>query len=81
MSRTTIDIDTPILDEIRRIHRDGNKSMGRIISDLLAEALANKRERKESATHFTWQARPLGARIDLEDKDALYRALEKGRPV
>jgi len=78
MSRTTIDIDAPILEEIRRIHRDESKSMGRVVSDLLAEALANKREKEESPSPFSWQSRPLGARIDLEDKDALYRALEEG---
>lgn len=81
MSRTTIDIDAPILDEIRRIHRDENRSMGRVVSDLLAEALAIKRERKEKPTRFIWQTRPLGARIDLEDKDTLYGALEKSRHI
>jgi predicted nucleic acid-binding protein len=35
MSRTTLDIDNPILEEIKRLRDKEKKSMGRIVSDLL----------------------------------------------
>lgn len=49
--------------------------MGRIVSDLLAEALANRRKVK-SPSRLKWNARAMGARVDLEDKDALYTFLD-----
>jgi len=75
--RTTLDIAGPILDEVKAIHQREDRSMGAIVSELLAEALAR---RKASRTHtpFRWTAHPMKARIDLEDKDALYAALDAG---
>jgi hypothetical protein len=40
---------------------------------LLAAALA---EHSAPVPAFSWIARPMAARIDLEDKDAVYAALD-----
>ncbi len=40
MARTTVDIDAPILKEIKRLQREQGLPMGKIISRLLADALA-----------------------------------------
>ena len=44
MSRTTLDIDRTILEEIRRLQRKERRSMGRITTELLAEALTSPEE-------------------------------------
>ncbi len=74
--RTTIDIDDPILKEIKKLQRREGKSLGRLVSDLLAQSLADTRKpsRRESAFH--WIAKPMGARVDLGDKQALLDAMD-----
>jgi hypothetical protein len=76
MSRTTLDIDKPILEEIKRLHDKEKKSMGRIVSDLLAEAL-NNRHKPKTSSRFQWNARAMGAKFNLEDKEALYQMLDR----
>jgi hypothetical protein len=76
MSRTTLDIDNPILEEIKRLHDKEKKSMGRIVSDLLAEALARRRKVNKPA-RFEWNTRAMGAKVNLEDKEALYQLLDR----
>jgi hypothetical protein len=74
--RTTIDIDGPLLDEIRRIRDQEGKSMGQVVSDLLAQALASRRDQSTEPTQLRWTARSLGAQVDFNDKEALYRRIE-----
>ncbi|AWP23583.1 MAG: antitoxin [Gammaproteobacteria bacterium] len=71
--RTTVDIDDPILKKLKRPQRREGKSLGRLVSDLLALALATTRERgsQPAAPVFTWIARPMRGRVDLADKHAL----------
>ena len=76
--RTTIDIDTPVLKELKRLQKAEGKSLGKLASELLARALA-ERHRPKVPTEFRWIARPMGARVDLADKEALYRALDEAR--
>lgn len=73
--RTTVDIDDPILREIRSIHEREGRSMGAVVSELLADALARRRVPTRPAA-FRWTSRPMRARVDLTDKDALYDALD-----
>ena len=72
--RTTLNIDEPILRKLKQLKKKEGKSMGRLVSDLLAQAL---RENAGPATGPppVWISRPMGARVDLSDKEALYRAL------
>ena len=48
--------------------------MGRLVSDLLAHAL---KEDGAPATiaHPEWIAKPMGARVNLSDKESVYRRL------
>ena len=74
--RTTIDIDDPILKEVKRLQRREGKSLGRLVSELLAQALAGLREAPAGAPQFRWIAKPMGARVDLGDKHALLDAMD-----
>jgi hypothetical protein len=75
--RTTIDIDDPILKDLKRLQRREGKSLGRLVSDLLAVALASQqRGSKPAAPAFEWIARPMRARVDLADKHALLDAMD-----
>jgi hypothetical protein len=75
--RTTIDIDDPIVKELKRLQRRGRMSLGRLGSDLLAQSLANSRSGKPGAAQFDWIARPMGARVDLADKHAVLDAMDE----
>lgn len=76
MPRTTIDIDPTVLRELKKRGRREGKTLGRIVSELLTTALSSSQP--EPATQFRWIARPMGARMDLEDKEAVRRALDEG---
>ena len=78
--RTTIDIDTPILKEIKRLQQREGKSMGRLVSDLLAQALATTKGRMaDKAPAFQWVSKPMHARVDLGDKHAVLDAMDEPR--
>lgn len=77
--RTTIDIDDPILKELKRLQRRERKSLGRLVSDLLARSLAEARTRRPGAAQFEWIARSMGARVDLADKHAVLDAMDDAR--
>ena len=78
--RTTIDIDDPILKEIRRLQRREGKSMGRLVSDMLARSLAESRSAEEQPMPaFHWIARSMRARVDLADKHAVLDAMDDRR--
>ena len=74
--RTTIDIDDPILKELKRLARRERKSLGRLVSDLLAQALASSRNRPSGAPQFAWIAKSMGARVDLADKHVVLDAMD-----
>jgi len=74
MPRTTIDIDAAVLRELERRKRREGKTLGRLVSELLASALRREPQRSEP---FAWETRPMSATVDLEDKESLRRALEE----
>ena len=76
MPRTTVDLDAAVLRDLKRRQKRERKPLGRLISELVAAALARERLTKEEAAPFTWRARPMGARVDLEDKEAVRAALD-----
>ena len=43
--RTTLDIDDPVLKDLKRLQQRQGKSLGRLASDLLALALTETRKR------------------------------------
>lgn len=78
--RTTIDIDDPILKDLKRLQRREGKSLGRLVSDLLAESLANQRaDDSSSRPDFNWIARPMSARVELADKHAVLDAMDEAQ--
>ena len=76
MPRTTVDIDSPILKEIKAIQKGERRSLGRIVSELLAEALAVRRKGRKQPK-LKWVSRPMHARVDLDDKEALQSILDR----
>lgn len=75
--RTTLDIDKPILDELKRRGRAERKSLGRVVSEIVAATLHADHRRAAAAPPFTWIVKPMGARVDLADHDALLDAMDK----
>ena len=73
--RTTVDIDAPILRELKVLQAREGKSMGRLVSNLLARALKHDAPCDPAPTR-DWFAKPMRARVDLLDKEALHRALD-----
>lgn len=73
--RTTLDIDDPILREVKALHEKEGRSVGAIVSELLAEALARRRSSR-TRPPFRWTSRPMKALVDLADKEAVYAALD-----
>jgi len=76
--RTTLDIDDPILREVKAIHEREGRSMGAIVSELLAEALVRRRPARARAS-LRWISRPMKPLIDLTDKEAVHAALDSDR--
>ena len=74
--RTTLDIDDPILKDLKALGVREGKSLGRLASDLLAQALAAKRHEAGTTREFRWISRAMGARIDLADRDAVLDAMD-----
>ena len=74
--RTTLDIETTVLKEVRELQRREGGTLGELVSRLLVEALA-RRPRRPAAAAFEWASRPMGARVDLADKDVVYAILDR----
>jgi hypothetical protein len=71
--RTTVDIDITVLQALKERAREEQKSLGALISEIAAEALA--RTTADEPPPFRWHSKDMGALVDLEDKDAVERAL------
>lgn len=74
MPRTTIDIDPAVLRRLKERKRREGKTLGQLVSELLAGALRG--ETGSASRELGWTSRPMGARVDLEDKEAVRRALD-----
>jgi hypothetical protein len=74
VTRTTLDIDRTVLSELRRRGREQGRTLGELASELLEQGLAAEDDRRSSAP-FRWKAQRMGARVDLEDDDALRQVL------
>ncbi len=69
-----MDIDASVLRELKRRQKESGKSLGALMSELLAGALQSP----EPATpvELAWTSRSMGALIDLEDKETVRRTTE-----
>jgi hypothetical protein len=83
MPRTTLDLDASVLEQLRRRAASERKSMGQVASEQLAAGLEQGAPDKPGP--LRWPSRHMGKpRIDLEDKDALWKVLDEphaGRPT
>lgn len=78
MMRTTLDLEKPVLDALKKLQKRDKQSLGKIASRLLAEALAGRGAAAPVEVRLDWNKAPMKAKVDLADKEALYRAMEKG---
>jgi hypothetical protein len=76
MPRTTLNLDAPILRDLKRLQKHERKPLGRLVSDLLAQALRRARTEQEAQPAFRWHSQPLGSRVDLGDKEAIRALLD-----
>ncbi len=76
--RTTLDIDDPILKEVKAIHEKEGRSIGAVVSELLAEALARRRPSRDRPS-FRWTSRPMKSLVDFADKETVYAVLDADR--
>ena len=70
--RTTLDIDDSVLRKLKRLQVKEGKSMGRLISELLTQALKEDAA-PDPVSPPSWIAKPMRTRVDLSDKDAVHR--------
>jgi hypothetical protein len=74
--RTTVDIDAPVLSDLKRLQEREGKSLGRLVSELLAEAIGRRRTPAEKQASLPWHTTPGKALVDFADKEALYETLD-----
>lgn len=75
--RTTIDLDDDILRALKRRQREEGKTLGQLVSELLARALAAE---PRQSVDIRWATADLRPRIDLDDKDAVWAVLDRMPP-
>lgn len=78
MPRTTLDLDASILRDLKKLQKTEHKSLGQLVSELVAQALARGSKKTPS---FTWKTYDMGKPlVDLEDKDAVWKILDEPGP-
>ena len=76
MSRTTIDVDPTVLRQLKARQRREGKTLGRLVSELLSTALQADGDELRRPALLAWSSRPMRALVDLEDPEAVRRALD-----
>lgn len=71
-----MDLDESLLREVKRIQKREGKSFGRVVSELVAQALSARRAGSGTRSAFQWTSRAMGARVDLADKEAVHAVLD-----
>lgn len=74
MTRTTLDLDPSVLRDLKDRGRREGKSLGQVASEVLAQGLPRQADPPDEP--LDWTARAMGARVDLSDKDTVYRELD-----
>ena len=76
MPRTTLDLDSSVLEQLRLQARTEQKSMGQLASERLAVAL--REDTSMEGTPLRWPSRRMGKpKVDFQDKDALWRGYSR----
>ena len=77
MPRTTVNLDASVLGQLKRRQHKERRPLSELVNQLLARALAETEPADEGSRPLRWTSRSMGARVDLEDKDALLQALDE----
>jgi plasmid stability protein len=81
MTRTTLDVDATVLNQLRIRAAAEHKTMGQVASEMLAPALTEGEGGGTLPRPLHWSRKEMGApRIDLEDKEALWLFLDREQP-
>lgn len=77
--RTTLDLEKPVLQALKRLQKQEKASLGSVASRLLAEALHQREIQSENKAleTFSWSSINMKSRVDIADKDALHRSLDE----
>ncbi|MEX2548460.1 MAG: antitoxin [Chloroflexota bacterium] len=73
MTRTTLDLDPSVLRDLKTRAAEEGKTLGQLVSELLVGPLAEPERTKPREFH--WISKDMGLRLDLEDKEAVRRAV------
>jgi hypothetical protein len=77
MPRTTVNIDASVLGQLKRRQHRERRPLSELVNQLLARALAETESSDDVERPLRWTSKAMGARVDLEDKDALLQALDE----
>jgi len=77
MTRTTLNLDGPVLADLKRLQRKEGKSLGDLASELLTAAIAARKSAPAAVSRLKWASRPMGMLVDIDDKEALFAALDE----
>ena len=75
MPRTTVNIDAPILRQLKALQGREKIPMGQLISQLLAQSLSRAQD-PVSEAELRWNSRPMHALVDLQDKERVQAILD-----
>ena len=73
--RTTINIATPILEELKSIQKQEGGTLGELVTGLLAEGL-QARYAEQTDPELDWISQSMHARVDFTDKEAVYAIID-----
>lgn len=74
--RTTVDIDTPVLNDLKRLQASEGKSLGRLVSELLTEAIGRRKAPAEKSPPLQWNTTTGKPMVDFSDKESLYEIVD-----
>jgi hypothetical protein len=78
MPRTTVNLDASVLRALKRLAAEQGKSLGDVISEVVAPAITST-TRITRPPRLRWRTARMGPpKVDLEDKEAVRLALENG---
>lgn len=78
MPRTTVDIEEPVLQELKTLGQQQGRPLGKLISELVVEALAHRAVDGAAARpRLAWISKPMRSTIDWADKEALVAVLDE----
>ena len=77
--RTTINIDNPILREVKKVAEKRGLTVGRVVSDLLADALhdvGRAAPQGGDSEPFRFITKRMGSLVDIDDVAAVLDAVD-----